>query len=78
MELDAGVDEEEQVGDAAFIELVRARDWLYDTEHEKHKDTKYKDNTWALIGEAMGWSGSAFIYHYSYYFCDHYYYYNYY
>lgn len=49
------------VEDSAFIDIVLPRPWLYDLDHMQYKKTKYKDNTWELVAEGMGWSGKYSI-----------------
>ena len=49
--------DENLIEDAAFIDLVQPRPWLYDLDNLKYKDNRYKDKTWQLVADGMGWQG---------------------
>ncbi|KAG5866531.1 hypothetical protein JTB14_007731 [Gonioctena quinquepunctata] len=38
-----------------FAKLVECRPWLYDMENSNYKNNNFKDETWRLVAEAMGW-----------------------
>ncbi|CAH1176598.1 unnamed protein product [Phaedon cochleariae] len=53
--LDLDSDEEGNIDDCTFVKLVECRPWLYDSEHSKYKNNMFKEETWRLISNAMGW-----------------------
>lgn len=48
----------EDIDDCTFVKLVECRPWLYDAEHPKYKNNIFKEETWRLIANAMGWEGN--------------------
>ncbi|KAG5882824.1 hypothetical protein JTB14_033195 [Gonioctena quinquepunctata] len=38
-----------------FAKFVECRPWLNDMENSKYKNNNFKDETWRLVAEAMGW-----------------------